>query len=136
MSEKKLSGSLALTKLIHVRMKKKNKDGVEIEGLFIPIKANYLVEGAPADDKSIPVYMPIGAVVRDEQDKYGQNGFISKQLDTKDYKAMTDEQKADSKKYTPILGNVKDWSSSGSSNADTGGAVSSETIDENDDLPF
>jgi hypothetical protein len=135
MSEKKLSGSLALTKLIHVRMTCKGKNG-EVEGLFIPIKANYLIEGAPAEDKSIPVYMPIGAVIRDEQDKYGQNGFISKQLDSKDYKKMTDEEKAESKKFTPILGNVKDWTSGGSSNADTGGAATSGTVDENDDLPF
>ena len=134
--DKRLSGSIALTKLVHVRMKKKNKDGKEIVGLFIPLELNYLTEGEPGEDKSIPVYMPVNVVVKDEQDKYKQNGFISKTIDSKMWKAMTDEQKEASKAATPILGSIKDWSQQSNSAADAGGAAAAGTFEENDDLPF
>lgn len=133
MSEKKLSGSIALTKLVHVKMKVKGKNG-EVLGLFIPLEANMLKLHDAADEKSA-VYMPVNLVVRDETDTYGQNGFISKTIESKEWKTLTDEQKEASKAVTPILGNLKDWSTGGSTN-DTAGSAADGTVTEHDDLPF
>lgn len=132
--DKRLSGSIALTKLVHVRMKKKGKGGKEIDGLFIPIDLNIL-ERVTLKDGTEAVYMPVNVFVKSEQDERGQNGFISKTVDTKTWKAMSDEDKESSKEKSPIMGNIKDFSQS-TSGDDAAGAASGETFDENDDLPF
>lgn len=130
---KNYSASIALTKLKHVKMKAKGKKG-EVEGLFIPIKANYLIEGKENDGEK-PVYMNIALVIRDEEDSYGQIGFIPQKgtIDGKKWKELTEEEK-NLLKELPILGNIKDWSSNSD---DTGGdAGAGQTFGENDDLPF
>lgn len=127
MSDKKLSGSIALTKLQHVIMEKKGKTGM-VRGLFIPIDANLLLE------KDGAVYMSVNVNVKSEQDKYGQNGFISKTTDTKIWKELDDAGKEAAKELSPILGNIKDWE--GSSANDTAGAASATTLSEDDSLPF
>lgn len=126
-TEKKLSGSIALTKLQHVIMEKKGKSGM-IKGLFIPIEANLLHE------KDGAVYMAVNVNFKPEQDKYGQNGFISKTTESSIWKELSDDQKEEAKKLSPILGNIKDWS--GNNSNDTAGAASSEVVTEDDDLPF
>jgi len=126
MSQKNYSGSLALSKLKHVIQKKNGVSG-EIECLVIPIDANHLVRG-----KEGAVYMPIRVIAKDEQDQYGQNGFVSQSVDSKIYSAANDEQKEEFKKL-PILGNIKDFSGGGDASS---GAAASETLEENDDLPF
>lgn len=124
----KYSGGIALSKLKHVIMKKKNKKGKGIKGLFIPIKQNYLVEG-----KEGAVYMNINVIARDEQDDYGQNGFIA-QNGNKSWGECSDEEK-EIFGSLPILGNIKNFESSKSSGSnDTSG--SQGEIDEDDDLPF
>lgn len=127
MSDKKLSGSIALTKLKHVIMEKKGTSGM-IKGLFIPIDANLLLE------KDGAVYMSVNVNVKSEQDKYGQNGFISKTTDTKIWKELDDAGKEAAKELSPILGNIKDWEGSGSN--DTAGAAVAGVVKEEDDLPF
>lgn len=142
MSEKKdqwLNGNLALSKLIHVRMKKKNKEGVEIEGLFIPIELNKLVESTfdTQNGKITEIQMPISVLVRPESDSKGQDGFVAKRISNDLRKASTPEQLADYKATVePILGNLKDFSRGGSQNVSTGDANNGKTVDENDDLPF
>ena len=127
-TEKKLSGSIALTKLQHVIMEKKGKSGM-IRGLFIPINANLLTE------KDGAVYMPVNVNFKPEADQYGQNGFISKTIDSKIWKDLDEAGKEDAKKLSPILGNIKDWS--GSSASDASGAASAPVnADDDDDLPF
>lgn len=137
MSQKRLLGSLALSKLIHVRMEKKGKNGM-VTGIFIPIAANGLVEGE-AKDGAIPVYMPINVVVKDQTDEKGQDGFVSKTIDSKAWKAMNDTEKEESKKITPILGSIKDFSKESNSTADVAGNAGGANVfnaDEDDDLPF
>lgn len=129
MSQKNYSGSIALSKLIHVRMKKKGKGGKQVDCLVIPIKANFFVEG-----KEGAVYMPIRVITKEEENDYGQNGFISQSVDTKVWKDADDEQKEVFKEL-PILGNIKDFTSDGDSNASSG-ASSNEVLNEDDDLPF
>lgn len=120
------SGSLALSKLVHVRMKKKGKKGKKVDCLIIPIKANYLVEG-----KEGAVYMPISVVIKPETDQHGQDGFVGQQADTKVWKAA---DKKEQKKINdlPILGSIKNFGAGGG-NAASGSAGE---VGEDDDLPF
>lgn len=123
MSDKRLSGSLALTKLQSavITTKKGNK------AILIPIDANYLVE------KDGAIYLNVGVVVREEQDQYGQNGFISHQLGSDKYKELGKE--AAQALNLPILGNVKDFSSGN----DSSGVTNIEGVTDPEDsesLPF
>jgi len=122
MSNRNLTGSIALTKLPQsVIIEKKGKSGI-IRGIFLPIDGNQLTE------KDNAVYMDVRVTVRPEADQYGQNGFISKGVPTDVYKALKDNADA-LKAAQPILGNIKDWSSQASSEP-----VS--TVSDDDDLPF
>lgn len=120
--EKQLTGSIELTKYKSVILKQKGKSG-EIKGVFIPLEANHL------EEKDGRVFSNIRLVVRDEQDKYGQNGFISKGIPKEVYQANKDDKEA-LRELQPILGNIKDWSS---------GASQSEpavVVEDGDSLPF
>jgi hypothetical protein len=120
---KNFSGQIELTKLKCVILEKKGESGM-IRGLFIPIAHNFLDEFAEGR-----ITIPISIVCHDAQDKYGNDGFIGQRVDSKIYKAATDEQKESFKKL-PILGNFKNFS---------GGSDNSEPvkiIDEKNDLPW
>lgn len=132
MSETQFSGSIALSKLIHVIMEKKGKNGM-VKGIFIPIEANKLVEGK---DNNGAVYMNINGKLTNEEDNYGNNGFISYRPNMgKKWSELTDAEKEASKDISPILGNIKVWG--GASNAnDNSGSASNETLSEEDTLPF
>lgn len=128
MSQRRLSGSIALTKLIHVRMEVTGGSGKKLMGTFIPDEPNHIVVG-----KENAAYVNINAVIKDEEDQYGQHGFISQTVDSKVYKAATDAQKKEFKKL-PILGNLKDFSGGGN---DASGAASTNVFTpESNDLPF
>jgi len=126
-TERKLSGSIALTKLQHVIQEKKGKNG-PVKCLVIPIDANLLTE------KDGAVYMAVNVNFKSEQDKYGQNGFISKTTDSKIWKELDDEGKKAAQDLSPILGNIKDFS--GGSANDNAGAAAEGVLAEEDDLPF
>ncbi len=131
MSQKRLSGSIELTKLPQsVIVEKKNKAGEMVKCLLLPIEGNNLTNyvdktGKPTDR----IFMDVGVVVRDEQDEYGQNGFIAKNVDSETYKALKDNPD-ELKKHQPILGNIKDWTPT------TAQSEPAETIQDDDDLPF
>jgi len=129
MSQRTLNGSIALTKLVHSKVI--TKKGAKV--IVIPIEANLLDE-----DDNGGIYIPVRVIVKDDQDQYGQNGFIAKSIGSKRHKAATEETKKEwknkEKEITPIMGSVKDFSS-GSQDSNTGEVeVSSST--EIDDLPF
>lgn len=128
-TQKKYSGSIALSKLQHVLMKKKGKKGKEIKGIFIPIDQNCLVKG---DEGAI--YMNISIITKSPQDQYGQNGFIA-QNGNKKWSEASEKDKAKFKEL-PILGNIKDFEDSKGSSNDTSGKVSDTEYNEEDDLPF
>jgi hypothetical protein len=125
---RKLSGSIALSKLEHVMMDKKNKKGKKIRCIVIPIKSNYLFES-----KDGGVYMNVIVNLKDKEDQYNQHGFIGQSVPSDMYKEASEEEKQQMKK-TPILGGLKDWEFSATSN-DTAGKAGDD-IDEDDDLPF
>lgn len=124
--QRKFSGSIALSKLQHVRTKRKGKNG-KVDCLIIPIAANFLVEG-----KDGAVYMPVSIITKTEEDQYGQHGFIGQNADTKAYNAAKDKVKEKMKKL-PILGNIKDFGAGGSQANDNNSAGE---VDDDDDLPF
>lgn len=124
MGQKTLSGSIALTKMQSAIIT--TKKGAK--AIILPIDANYFTE------KEGAVYLNVNVIVRDEQDSYGQNGFIAQKLDSNKYKELGKESASEIK--LPILGNIKDFS--GGSN-DSGGATvynASPMDPEEDDLPF
>ena len=84
-NQKNLSGSIALTKLHSAFYT--TKKGAKC--LLIPINENYLHE------KDGAVYMSVSVVVRDEQDKYGQNGFIAQNVGSDKYKELGKEKVKD-----------------------------------------
>lgn len=134
MSEvKKMSASMALTKLVHVKMNVKGKNGPTL-GLFIPLAANML-ELHDANDINSAVYMDLNIHIKPETDDKGQDGFITKTTSSKIWKTLDEAGKEEAKKLSPILGNIKDWSRSGGGN-DTAGAAQEGPADEHDDLPF
>jgi len=131
MAQRRLQGSLALSKLKHVIMTKngkKDKKGkkTKVRGIFIPFDVNFI------EEKDGAVYMSVSAIVKDEEDKYGQHGFISQSTPSKLWKEAKKKEKELMKKL-PILGSIKDFEFSGTSNDKAGSAGE---VDENDDLPF
>lgn len=136
MSDKRLTGSVELTKLVCVKTTRKGKDGQDVSGLFIPTDLNHLEEIVKKDDKGNIIertgryILNVNVVVREETDTYGQNGFIAKSLPTEIYKEKK-EDKEWLNKNQPILGNIKDWSIG--RNDDVPPPVE---VSEQDDLPF
>jgi hypothetical protein len=122
-NQKVYAGSLALTKLQSAIIT--TKKGAKC--LLIPIEANHLTE------KEGAIYLNCNVIVREEQDQYGQNGFISQKLDTEKYKSLGAEKAKEIQ--LPILGNIKHFA--GSQNDSAGAAIISQIVDpEQDDLPF
>jgi hypothetical protein len=145
MSQRTLNGSIALDRLISVMMKKKNKAGQVIEGIFIPLELNKLekVSYDTQGGKVNEIQLPIRVIVKETSDAKGQDGFITKAIGSKTYKAATEEEKKDfrdytneeTKKLTTILGNIKDFSGGG--NQANNSQVSQDVVDaDDDDLPF
>lgn len=118
-----LSGSIALSKLKSVITEKTGKDGNKVKGIFIPFDANYLTV------KEKAVYLNLSVGMHDEPDQFDQCAMITLNVDGDIYKAASDEDKEGFKKL-PILGNLKDFSGSSSSNDST------QEVSEEDDLPF
>lgn len=89
--------------------------------LMIPISENHLDEFSEGR-----IAIPINIICHEENDKYGNAGFIGQKVASKEYKSMTDEQKKETK--LPILGNFKDFSSDSGTAAPIAATA--------DDLPF
>lgn len=123
MSQKFYSGSIALTKLKSalITTKKGNR------AILIDLESNYLQE------KDGAVYIPISVAVKDEEDKYGQHGFISQSVSSEKYKELGKEKVREL--GLPILGNIKNFSNS----SDSENIVIQQGItdpEDDDDLPF
>ena len=120
-------GSLALTKLVHMRTSVKTKDGRIVKGTFIPDEANYLTV------KDDAVYMPINVFVSGEDDQFGNAGFISQKVPSELWKSATEQEKEKYNKL-PILGNFKK-----NVHHEKQGEVIQDAViveDGNDELPF
>ena len=146
MSQRTLNGTIALDRLISVIMKKKNQKGEVIEGIFIPLELNKLekVSYDTQGGKVNEIQLPIRVIVKETSDAKGQDGFITKAIGSKTYKAATsaeqelfkDYTNEETKKLTPILGNLKDFSGGGVK-ANNTQIASADVVDaDEDDLPF
>lgn len=122
-NQKVYAGSIAMTKLQSAIIT--TKKGAKC--LLIPIDKNYLSE------KDGAIYLNCSVIIRDEADKYGQNGFISQKLDTEKYKELGAENAKEVQ--LPILGNIKHFSNNQNDNAGTT-QVKGVVNPEEDDLPF
>lgn len=124
MSQKHYNGSLALTKMQSaiITTKKGNR------AILIPLVENYLVE------KDGAVYLPFSMLVKDEQDQYGQNGFISQSVPSEVYKELGKDKVKEL--GLPILGNFKNFAQN--TNDSAGAMVINTSVDpeDDDDLPF
>jgi hypothetical protein len=116
------SGQIELTKLKSVILEKKGQSGM-IRGVFIPIKENHLDEFDTGR-----VALPLSVVKHDEKDKYGNDGFFGQRVDSKLYKAATEQEKEEFKKL-PILGNFRSFDTQSNSEP-------AQVVSETDDLPF
>lgn len=131
--ERKLTGSINLEALTHVKRKMKGKSG-EVDVLVIPIAAN----GFHVGEKG--TYMNLNVIINDSEGQYGDIGFIAKQTGYKtvygkdaNWNDLTDEQKKKIEEMSPILGNVRDLeANSGSKKFEDAPSID----DEEDDLPF
>ena len=128
MSQKVYAGSLALTKMKSavITTKKGNK------AILLPIEENYFTE------KDGAIYLNVSVIVREEQDQYGQNGFISQKLPTDKYKELGAEKGKEIGNGLPILGNIKHFENTSTQNDSAGttqvqGQVNPEDSDE---IPF
>ena len=128
MSQKVYAGSLALTKMKSavITTKKGNK------AILLPIDENYFTE------KDGAIYLNVSVIVREEQDQYGQNGFISQKLPTDKYKELGSEKGKEIGNALPILGNIKHFENASTQNDSAGttqvqGQVNPEDSDE---IPF
>ena len=141
-NDQRLTGTVALTRLVHVVMEKKGKSGM-VKGLFIPIDANFLETQVYTNKEGKEVTeigIPVSIVIKPETDQRGQDGFIGKSIPNATWKAADDAKKKDMQdNHQPILSNLKDWSRSSGiptpQNNDAGGGQTFNA-DEDDDLPF
>lgn len=122
-NQKVYAGSLALTKLQSAIIT--TKKGAKC--LLLPIDANYFTE------KDGAIYLNCSVIVRDEQDQYGQNGFVSQKLDTEKYKELGAEKAKEIK--LPILGNIKHFENNQNDSAGVA-QIDGQVNPEEDDLPF
>ena len=125
-------------------MTKKNKAGQPIKGIFIPLELNKLEEVSYETQSGMvnEIQLPIRVIVKETSDAKGQDGFITKAIGSKTYKAATsaeqelfkDYTNEETKKLTPILGNLKDFSGGGVKANNT--QIASADVADEDDLPF
>ena len=127
MSQKVYAGSLALTKMKSavITTKKGNK------AILLPIDENYFTE------KDGAIYLNVSVIVREEQDQYGQNGFISQKLPTDKYKELGAEKGKEIGNALPILGNIKHFENASTQNDSAGATQIEGQVDpEEDEMPF
>lgn len=134
--QRKFSGSIALTKLQHVIMNKKNSEGKKIECLVIPIDKNYIERGVDKDGKLTgALYLNVNVITKTEEDDFGQHGFIGQSVASKTWKEAKDKEKEKMGKL-PILGNIKDFSFNSDTQRNDATGSAGAAIDDDDDLPF
>lgn len=141
MAKDTLLGSIELTKLNNVFIQnKKAKDGSIVECLVIPIPHNQIYEFPVKDDdgniiegkNSNRFGFEFRAVINDEKNQFGRNGFLAKKLTKEEYEANKDDKEF-LKKNQPILGN---FIKLGQVNPDAPGAEIPTMDEDDDDLPF
>ncbi len=117
-----------LAAFVHVVSKMKNKEGKEIEGIFIPLEKNHIFRGTKGMYVDF-VAFPIKNKQADIKDTHIVKQSFSKEI----REAMTKEQQ----ESQPIFGNMIDWNYAGTSNEDTTIANDQPALpSEENDLPF
>lgn len=132
-----ITSKINLTKLIHIRMTKKGKDGNPVEGIFIPIDKNNLKRSTKEGYNN--VYLDLVAFKlktpnKNDSGNIVQTHLVKQSLDKETREAMSEQEKNDQ----PIIGglaNYDDFTGEREDEAnDAGGGKVYE--EEDDDLPF
>jgi hypothetical protein len=124
-----LTGQLNYSAMEHIVTKVKGKSGQMIECVILPLESNW-IEKTEKDGK---VYLHQGIAVYDiapEKQKNGQTHTIK--INPK--KEIKDALKA-AGKFTPFLGNLKDWSAP-TAEVNTSEQFDAGAVQTDDDLPF
>ena len=141
MAKDTLLGSIELTKLAKVFMKDfKSKSGEKVKCICIPLEENHINEfpvkdangNILLDQHSNRFGLEIRAVVDDEKDQYGRNGFIAKKLPKEVYEANKNNEQF-LKDSQPFLGNFIKLSAP---NHDAPGEEIPVVNEDSDDLPW
>jgi hypothetical protein len=134
-----IAGKLNLTKLTHVRMSKKGKDGNPVEGIFIPIDKNELKRSTKEGYDNVYldiVAWPLKEPQRNDNGNLSQTHLVKQSLDKERREQMTEEEKNNQ----PIIGNLIDFEKYGSPQEekpnDVGGGQVYDADEEDDGLPF
>jgi len=117
-----VTGSLNLSALKHIKMKAKGQNG-EVDGLFIPIKANKLFASEKGN-----TYLNLVAFEMKEKKDYGTH-IVKQSLNKEEREKMTDEEKRE----MPILGNLNVDNSPAETSNDEGDG---KTFKQDDEVPF
>ena len=121
-----IKGKFNLAAFKHVFMKKKNKEGKEITGIFIPLEANSLFHSEKGG-----VYFDMVAFQMKQAKDYATH-IIKQSFNKETREKMSDEEKQNQ----PIFGNLQ--VNDGQPQAENNNAGGSQVYDSeaNDDLPF
>ena len=134
MSKKRMTGSMNLERLVHVKRQMKGKDGKPIDVLILPIKQNGFYVGEKSTN------MNFDLVFNDGPDQYDNDGFIAKRTPTKlvypdkKWNELTEEEKNKINDLSPIMGNFRNFGD-GNSNVQEAEIVE-DSLDTGDDMPF
>jgi hypothetical protein len=96
------------------------------------IKKEWLVQGSNVrDDGSVGIFMNITILYKEQQDQYGQNGFIVQKVPKEVYQA-------DKTVKGPILGNCKEFENKPKTEVAVPGEATGKNLNQDiaDDLPF
>lgn len=137
-NRKFLNGSIGLTRLNHVLLEKKGKGGKLVKGVFLPLDVNHF-ETVEYEDKEgnkvTEIVLNVRVVYNPDTDpKTKQNGFIAKSLPSDVYKEHKDDTTWLNNNQ-PILGNIKDFSSTSAAPVNAA-AGDKDVYSDEDDLPF
>src|SRR6056297_1107315 len=132
-----ISIKLNLTKLVHVKQKRKDKEGNEVECLIIPIDKNKLQRSTKEGYNNVYydlVAFEMKEPQRNKDGKITQTHVVNQSLSKEERENMSEEEK---KEYS-FRGNLIDFDKYGSKQDDTPNDAGGGQVFESDDdqLPF
>lgn len=125
-----LTGQINYSAMEHLICKIKNRSGVMIEGVFLPFDSNFIEKTV----KEGKVFLNQGIAVYDVAPEKQKNGNTHT-IKINPKKEIRDALKA-AGKYTPFIGNLKDWSGPSAEVNTSEQFDAGAPIETGDDLPF
>ena len=132
-----ISIKLNLTKLVHVKQKRKDKEGNEVECLIIPIDKNKLQRSTKEGYNNVYwdlVAFELKEPRRNDNGNLSQTHLVKRSLSKEERDKMSQEEKNE----LPIIGNLVDFDKFSSRQDETPNDAGGGKVFESDedDLPF